>query len=94
MVTTTVTSGRLSGTDGNDVLTGIAQRGTGQIHVYSMAGNDTINLDFSENINRFSHGHHARGDGSSSENRGNDTFNFKNTHNVSNGDVVVGRLED
>jgi len=91
MVEVTVTSGRLSGSDGNDVLTGVAQRGTGQIHAYAEAGNDSINLSFS-NIDRFSHGHHARGDADGSMNRGSDTFNFINLHEVD--DVVVGRLED
>lgn len=96
MVTNTATSGHLGGSNGNDVLTGIAQNGTSQIHIYSQAGNDTINLDFS-NINNFSAGHHARGDGSNgiddtSTNRGNDTFNFKNVHKVD--DIVVGRIED
>lgn len=94
MVTRTVTSGRLGGTNNNDTLTGIAQNGLPQIHVYAMAGDDLINLDFSSNINKFSHGHHARGDGDGANSRGADTFNFRNTHNVSNGEVVVGRLED
>lgn len=96
MVTKTVTSGHLGGSNGNDVLTGIAQNGTGQIHAYSQAGNDTINLDFA-NITKFSAGHHARGDGSlgvddTSTNRGDDTFNFKNVYRVD--DIVVGRIED
>lgn len=43
------------------------------------------NLDF-ESITQFSHGHHARSGG------GNDTFNFRNTSNVTN--VIVGRIED
>jgi Ca2+-binding RTX toxin-like protein len=96
MVNKTVTSGHLGGSNGNDTLTGIAQNGTGHIHVYSQAGNDTINLDFA-NINQFSAGHHARGDGSNgtddtSTNRGNDSFNFKNVDKVD--DIVVGRIED
>lgn len=94
MVVATVTSGGLFGSSGDDVLTGIAQAGTGQIHIYAKAGDDTINLDFSSNINRFSHGQHARGDDDGSNIRGDDTFNFINTNNVSSGEVVVGRLED
>lgn len=96
MVTVTVTSGHLGGDTGNDILTGIAQNGFTQIHAYAMAGNDTINLDFS-NITRFSHGHHARGDGSRSDDdtsitRGNDIFNFRNLQNVDS--IIVGRIED
>ncbi|MFT5632122.1 MAG: hypothetical protein ACI9HB_003310 [Gammaproteobacteria bacterium] len=96
MNTKTVRSGHLGGSNGNDTLTGIAQNGAGQIHVYSQAGNDTIHLDFA-NINSFSAGHHARGDGGSglddtSTNRGNDTFNFKNVHKVDG--IVVGRIDD
>lgn len=91
MVTQTVTSGMLNGSAGNDILTGIAQTGFGQIHAYAQAGNDTINLDFA-NITRFSHGHHVRGDDDASANRGNDIFNFQNLHNVDA--VIVGRIED
>lgn len=96
MVTKSTNSGHLGGSNGADTLTGVAQPGTGQIHVYAQAGNDTINLDFA-NINKFSMGHHARGDGSlgpddTSTNRGDDTFNFRNVHRVDH--VVVGRIED
>lgn len=94
LVVRTVASGRLVGTSQNDVLTGVAQHGQGQIHVYAAGGSDVINLDFADAIDRFSHGHHARGDGDGSNDRGRDTFNFMNTHNVSHGNIVVGRLED
>ena len=100
-MTQTITSGYLSGSNGSDVLTGIAQNASStgaqsQIHIYGKAGNDTINLDFAD-ITRFSHGHHVRGDGSggvddTSTNRGNDTFNFRNLYKVDH--VVVGRIED
>lgn len=96
MVTNTVTSGHLGGSSEADILTGIAQNGTGQIHAYAQAGNDTINLDFNT-ITSFSHGHHVRGDGSddlddTSTDRGNDIFDFKNLHKVDA--VIVGRIED
>ena len=96
MATRSTTSGHLGGTDGNDTLTGTAQNGTGQIHTYGRAGNDRIILNFS-NITSFSHGHHVRGDGSNSvddtsNNRGNDSFEFVNLHRVDA--VVVGRIED
>ncbi|MEN9061862.1 calcium-binding protein [Ponticoccus litoralis] len=96
MVVRTVTTGHLGGSSGSDTLTGIAQNGFGQIHVYAQAGDDTIHLDFS-NITGFSHGHHARGDGGNgaddtSTDRGSDIFNFRNIHKVD--DIVVGRIED
>lgn len=96
MVTGSTTSGYLGGSDGIDTLTGTAQNGFGQIHIYSRPGNDTINLNFSS-ITSFSMGHHVRGDGSggpddTSTNRGTDTFNFQNLHRVDA--VVVGRIED
>lgn len=91
MVAKTVTSGRLGGSNGNDNLTGTAQNGTGQIHAYAKAGNDTLNLDFS-NVYKYSHGHHARGDDDGSNSRGADTFNFKNLRKVD--DIVVGRIDD
>lgn len=93
MVNVTVTRGMLAGSNANDTLTGIAQNGLGQIHVYAKAGNDTINLDFAK-ITKFSHGHHARGDGDGSSGRGSDTFNFRNIENIERGQVVVGRIED
>lgn len=66
-----------------------ATSGTGQIHIYSGGLNNTTNhtqnLDFN-NMNVFSHGHHARAGG------GNDVFNFTNIHRVDA--TVVGRLED
>ena len=91
MVEKTVATGGLVGSNGNDNLTGIAQSGTGQIHVYPYAGNDIINLEFSS-ITGFSHGHHARGDDDGSNSRGFDTFNFRNLHEVD--DIVVGRIDD
>ena len=96
MVTKTVSGGYLSGSGGADNLTGIAQNGAGQIHVYAKAGDDTIKLDFS-GITQYSSGHHARGDGSggvddTSTDRGSDTFNFTNVHRVD--DIIVGRIED
>lgn len=91
MVTKKVTRGDLEGSAGNDNLTGIAKNGTGQIHAYAKAGNDTIHLDFST-ITRFSLGHHARGDDDGSSSRGTDTFNFRNLHRVD--DIIVGRIED
>ena len=99
MVVSTVTVGHHAGTVENDILTSIAQPGTGQIHTYAKAGDDMLILDFAENISGFSHGHHARGDGSggiddTSWARGHDTFSFTNTQNVGEGAVVVGRLED
>lgn len=91
MVVKTVTQHRLDGSNGADVLTGIAQNGPGQIHIWPKAGNDIINLDFS-NIDKFSHGQHARGDTDTSNNRGADRFNFQNLHRVD--DIIVGRIED
>src|SRR6056297_955969 len=91
MVVRTVTNGFLGGTGGNDSLAGIAQDGTGQIHAYAKAGNDTLHLDFA-NITKFSHGHHVRGDSDGTNSRGADTFNFRNLHKVD--DTVVGRIED
>jgi len=94
MVEKTVTSGNLSGTNGDDILTGTAQNGTGQIHVYASGGGDVINLDFASSINGFLHGHHARGDGDGANNRGTDTFDFRLTSNIDAGEVIIGRLED
>lgn len=88
------TSGRLAGTGSDDHLVGVAQSGKGQIHIYAQAGDDQIDLDFSESITGFSHGHHARGDRDGVEDRFSDTFNFVSLQHVGTGDIVVGRLED
>jgi hypothetical protein len=93
------TLGYLGGSNNVDVLTGVAQTGVGQIHIFAKSGNDTVNLKFANNINKFSSGHHVRGDGSSgiddsSIDRGNDIFNFQDIGNVSDGDIIVGRIED
>lgn len=96
MAVRSTNGGYLGGTGGEDTLTGTAQNGTGQIHIYAKAGEDLLNLDFS-NITSYSNGHHVRGDGSggpddTSTNRASDTFNFTNLHRVD--DIVVGRIED
>lgn len=70
---------------GNDTLNVVAQPGLSQIHTYAGSGDDVTNMKFN-NIWKFSHGHHVRGD------EGADTFNFMNLHEVS--DVIVGRIED
>lgn len=94
MVTKSVTSGNLTGSPENDVLRGVAQTGLGQIHTYAGQGNDKVILDFAKGITKFSHGHHARGDRDNAAHDGADTFAFVNTKNISNGAVVVGRIED
>ncbi|WP_299689195.1 calcium-binding protein [uncultured Tateyamaria sp.] len=78
-------------TPGNDTETELATVGMGQNHFYAKGGDDTIDLDFGS-IDRFSYGHHGRGDNDGSSIRGSDTFNFVNLQNVDH--VVVGRLED
>lgn len=99
MYSKTANKGRLGGTEGDDVLTGIAHGGKGQIHVYARGGEDTLNLNFADDFIGFSHGHHARGDNSQGADgkaspRSEDIFNFTDTQNVGSGTVVVGRLED
>ena len=96
MVNRSTTTGHLAGGPSNDVLTGIAQDGTSQIHIYGKAGDDLLNMSFAH-ITRFSHGHHARGDGSggiddTSTDRGSDIFNFIDLDLVDN--IIVGRIED
>ncbi|MEM7241353.1 MAG: hypothetical protein AAF429_04130 [Pseudomonadota bacterium] len=71
--------------DGNDKIYVTATAGTGQIHTYAGQGNDKTYLRF-EAIDRFSHGHHARGS------EGSDTFLFSHINQVS--DTIVGRIED
>lgn len=90
--------GRLQSDEGNDEINAIAQRGTGQIHIYAGTGNDKLNLYFNainsalnpssqgQIVSQVSHGHHARGG------EGADDFHFRNTANVSH--TVVGRIED
>lgn len=93
-------TGSLSGTNGNDVLTGFASNfSTNQIHLYGRLGVDTLNLDF-QSITNYAFGHHVRGDGSADGEGGNDLatnrsmdhFKFKNVHLVD--ERAVGRLED
>ncbi|MGB0843295.1 MAG: calcium-binding protein [Alphaproteobacteria bacterium] len=81
----------VNGTNSNDTITTTASNGVGQNHVYAKGGSDTINFNFNT-INKFSHGHHARGDNDGVTNRGADTFNFQGLNNVN--DVMVGRIED
>ncbi len=70
---------------GDDTIHAVAQIGTNQIHSFAAAGDDLTILDFAV-IDRFSHGHHARG-GS-----GRDTFEFVNLANIRS--TIVGRIED
>jgi Ca2+-binding RTX toxin-like protein len=81
----------VNGTEGNDTLTATATAGTGQVHVYARGGNDWIDLRFNL-IDRFSHGHHARGESVDFRGQFSNTFNFRDLGNVRN--TVVGRLED
>lgn len=79
-------------TNGNDVIHTTASAGTGQRHIFSKGGDDVLHMSF-EQIDRFSHGHHVRGDRTDQLARdGADTFNFMTLNNVR--DVVVGRIED
>lgn len=91
MVVRSTNRGDLSGGRGSDILTGIAQNGLGQIHIYAGRGDDLINLSF-DGITDFSMGHHARGDADRDTNRGADIFNFEALDAVTG--IVVGRIED
>ena len=94
MYSSVVIKGRLQGTLLSYILTGIAQRGTGQIHAYAGFRDGTLVLDFAAGINKFSHGHHFRGDSDDQAVRGSDTFVSKNTQNIAGGIVIVGRIKD
>lgn len=74
-------------------MTFTAVAGVDQIHSYGGTGDNLINLNF-DNINKFSHGHHTRGDPDGNGIKGHDTFNFTNIDEVLNGAVIVGRIED
>ncbi|MBL4544364.1 MAG: hypothetical protein JKP97_21910, partial [Rhodobacteraceae bacterium] len=79
---------------GHDEVDAQATSGTGQIHTYAGAGDDTTILRFQviPAGEDHAHGHHARGDDDGSRVRGNDTFDFRDLDNVRG--VVVGRIED
>ena len=94
MVISSTTRRGLTGGNGDDILTGIAQSTSSQIHIYARGGDDIVRLDFAADISGFAFGHHARGDANGSTNRGADVFDFVNTHRVGSGTTVVGRLED
>lgn len=65
-----------------------------QIHVWGEAGDDTIEIAFND-ITVFSKGHHVRGDQKRfSGGLFADTFVFTDLHEVSNGAVITGRIED
>jgi Ca2+-binding RTX toxin-like protein len=79
---------------GHDEVDAQATSGTGQIHTYAGAGDDTTILRFQviPAGEDHAHGHHARGDDDGSRVRGNDIFDFRDLDNVRG--VVVGRIED
>lgn len=85
---------RYSGTDGNDKIDAVASSETGQVHIYAGAGDDQIDLRFGSDSDLFNKGHHVRGDRNGDANLGADTFNFVDTHEVTNGEIIVGRIED
>ena len=78
------------GQGGNDTITAHAGPGPNQFHIYAGGGRDSIILSFS-GVDRFSLGHHARGDAVGIF-RARDTFDFVNTHEVT--DFIYGRIED
>ncbi|MGJ8596101.1 DUF4214 domain-containing protein [Sulfitobacter sp.] len=87
--------GSVSGSAGDDTITAIAKNGSGgQIHIYAGAGEDTINMDFSDIGSGFSQGHHVRGDNDGGRYNYADTFRFSSVGDIPAGGIVVGRIED
>lgn len=85
--------GNANGGTGNDVYVLTAIRGTAQMHTYEDDGDDTYELGF-EGINRYSYGHHIRGDADGTDYSTSDTFKFVHIDEVASGAVIVGRIED
>jgi Ca2+-binding RTX toxin-like protein len=84
----------LRGGDGNDYLFA-ALKGSGQVHMFGMNGNDTLVMDLTKNPDAFRSsdgaqinymGHHAYGG------LGADTFVFENAADAQG--VIIGRIDD
>lgn len=65
-----------------------------QIHVWGEEGDDTIHIGF-QDITSYTKGHHVRGDQKRFSNGlFEDTFVFRDLDKITNGAIVVGRIED